>query len=86
MLEGARGGKGLGRVASGGALTPEPAARHRSRTRVSTHFFEIGRLPPYFFEIRHSRALKFSVFQIQKFLRLPILVLFWLSDLKKSGL
>ena len=70
----------------GGDLMQEPAARHRSRTRVSTHFFEIGCLPPYFLEIRHSRALKFSVFQIQNFLRLPILVLFWLSDLKKSGL
>jgi len=28
-----------GRAASGGALVPEPAARHRSRTRVSTDCF-----------------------------------------------
>jgi len=43
----------FGLAASGGASAPEPAARHRGRTRVSTDFAsffsifpEIGRLPP----------------------------------------
>jgi len=60
-LEGITSSRGqmvIGRAASAGALAPKPAARQRSRTRISTGFFgvfplffEIGRLPIQFFEI-----------------------------------
>jgi len=36
-----RGQMAIGRMASGGALAPEPAARHRSRTRFSTGFLPV---------------------------------------------
>jgi len=56
----------IGRAASGGALAPEPAARHRSRTRISPVlfwvlplFFEIGRLPLHFFEMEHDFFSRF---------------------------